>query len=119
MKFGILNIYINTSCNTNRANGLEIYYLRKALLEAGHEVSIIGHKNLRNADQEYYVDANEAEWETYDGIFIQLAKDNFFGGGFENHRLFWETLIPNGDKIPGGLLEDQIVLWLHLKEHMR
>ena len=27
---------------------------------------------------------------------------NFFGGGFENHRLFWETLIPNGDKIPGG-----------------
>ena len=32
---------------------------------------------------------------------------NFFGGGFENHRLFWETLIPNGDKIPGGKLEDQ------------
>ena len=33
---------------------------------------------------------------------------NFFGGGFENHRLFWETLTPNGDKIPGGQLEDQI-----------
>ena len=33
---------------------------------------------------------------------------NFFGGGFENHRLFWETLIPNGDKTPGGTLEDQI-----------
>mgnify|MGYP003963095851 FL=1 len=33
---------------------------------------------------------------------------NFFGGGFENHRLFWETLIPDGDKIPGGKLEDQI-----------
>ena len=33
---------------------------------------------------------------------------NFFGGGFENHRLFWETLTPNGDKSPGGQLEDQI-----------
>ena len=33
---------------------------------------------------------------------------NFFGGGFENHRLFWETLTPNGDKMPGGKLEDQI-----------
>jgi len=33
---------------------------------------------------------------------------NFFGGGFENHRLFWETLIPNGDHVPGGKLEDQI-----------
>ena len=31
---------------------------------------------------------------------------NFFGGGFENHRLFWETLIPNSDKIPEGKLED-------------
>ena len=33
---------------------------------------------------------------------------NFFGGGFENHRLFWETLTPQSDKIPGGKLEDQI-----------
>ena len=36
---------------------------------------------------------------------------NFFGGGFENHRLFWETLIPNGDKIPKGKLEDQIDIY--------
>ena len=27
---------------------------------------------------------------------------NFFGGGFENHRLFWETMTPNGDDTPGG-----------------
>ena len=33
---------------------------------------------------------------------------NFFGGGFENHRLFWETLTPKSDKVPGGKLEDQI-----------
>lgn len=33
---------------------------------------------------------------------------NFFGGGFENHKLFWETMTPNGDKSPGGKLEDAI-----------
>ena len=33
---------------------------------------------------------------------------NFFGGGFENHRLFWETMTPNGDEKPTGQLEDQI-----------
>ena len=33
---------------------------------------------------------------------------NFFGGGFENHRLFWETMISNGDDSPGGSLEDSI-----------
>ncbi len=34
---------------------------------------------------------------------------NFFGGGFENHRLFWETMMaPNGDDRPGGQLEDQM-----------
>ena len=33
---------------------------------------------------------------------------NFFGGGFENHKLFWETMTPNGEKSPGGKLEDAI-----------
>ncbi len=33
---------------------------------------------------------------------------NFFGGGFENHRLFWETMTPNSDGKPGGKLEDSI-----------
>jgi len=33
---------------------------------------------------------------------------NFFGGGFENHKIFWETMTPNGDKSPGGKLEDAI-----------
>ncbi len=35
-------------------------------------------------------------------------KINFFGGGFENHRLFWETMIPNGGGNPGGNLADSI-----------
>ena len=33
---------------------------------------------------------------------------NFFGGGFENHRVFWEAMTPNGDRFPGGKLEDAI-----------
>jgi len=33
---------------------------------------------------------------------------NFFGGGFENHRLFWETMTPNSSGYPGGKLEDSI-----------
>jgi Fe-Mn family superoxide dismutase len=32
----------------------------------------------------------------------------FFGGGFENHKLFWETMTPKGDSSPGGKLEDSI-----------
>jgi len=35
-------------------------------------------------------------------------KISFFGGGFENHRLFWEIMNPNGGGIPGGELADSI-----------
>ncbi len=35
-------------------------------------------------------------------------KMNFFGGGFENHRLFWEIMNPNGGGSPGGKLADSI-----------
>jgi Fe-Mn family superoxide dismutase len=31
---------------------------------------------------------------------------NFFGGGFENHKQFWETMSPNGDAAPGGKIAD-------------
>ena len=36
---------------------------------------------------------------------------NFFGGGFENHRLFWETMNPSNDGTPGGKLENAIVVY--------
>jgi len=36
------------------------------------------------------------------------TKINFFGGGFENHRLFWETMNPDGGGSPGGKLADSI-----------
>ncbi len=35
-------------------------------------------------------------------------KISFFGGGFENHRLFWEIMNPNGGGIPGGELANSI-----------
>jgi Fe-Mn family superoxide dismutase len=35
-------------------------------------------------------------------------KINFFGGGFENHRLFWEIMNPNGGGNPKGRLADAI-----------
>ena len=35
-------------------------------------------------------------------------KVNFFGGGYENHRLFWEMMSPNGGGTPGGKIGDAI-----------
>lgn len=33
---------------------------------------------------------------------------NFFGGGFENHRMFWDTLAPSSAAAPAGVLADAI-----------
>ncbi|MCJ8307083.1 MAG: superoxide dismutase [Nitrosopumilus sp.] len=44
---------------------------------------------------------------------------NFFGGGFENHRLFWETMTPNSDGKPGGQLEDQIDVYFDNFENFK
>ena len=44
---------------------------------------------------------------------------NFFGGGYENHRLFWETLTAKSDKIPGGKLEDQIDVYFNNFENFK
>ena len=35
----------------------------------------------------------------------------FFGGGYENHRLFWETLNPDGGGNPEGKLADSIEVY--------
>ena len=32
----------------------------------------------------------------------QRSAINFNGGGFDNHKLFWDNMKPNGDGIPGG-----------------
>jgi len=39
---------------------------------------------------------------------ISRKKITFFGGGFENHRLLWEIMNPNGGGSPGGKLADSI-----------
>ena len=36
---------------------------------------------------------------------------NFYGGGFENHRLFWESMKPKGGGEPGGRLADEIKIY--------
>ena len=46
-------------------------------------------------------------------------KINFFGGGFENHKIFWETMTPNGDKFPGGKLEDSIDVYFDNFENFK
>ena len=38
---------------------------------------------------------------------------NFFGGGFENHNLFWETMSPNSDHYPGGKFADAIDVYFN------
>ncbi|MDH3611121.1 MAG: superoxide dismutase [Nitrosopumilus sp.] len=46
-------------------------------------------------------------------------KINFFGGGFENHRLLWETMNPNGGGSPGGKLEDSIDVYFDNFENFK
>ncbi|MGI0047660.1 MAG: superoxide dismutase [Nitrosotalea sp.] len=36
---------------------------------------------------------------------------NFYGGGYENHRMFWESMKPNGGGKPGGRLADEIAVY--------
>ncbi len=44
---------------------------------------------------------------------------NFFGGGFENHRLFWETMTPNSNGNPDGKLEDSIDVYFNNFENFK
>jgi len=44
---------------------------------------------------------------------------NFFGGGYENHKLFWETMTSNSDGKPGGQLEDQIDVYFDNFENFK
>ena len=46
-------------------------------------------------------------------------KINFFGGGFENHKIFWETMIPNGGGSPKGKLEDAIDVYFNNFENFK
>jgi len=39
---------------------------------------------------------------------------NFNGGGYDNHKLFWNNMKPNGGGEPGGALADALMLPLDL-----
>lgn len=43
----------------------------------------------------------------------------FFGGGYENHRLFWEIMNPDGGGAPGGKLEDSIDVYFDSFENFK
>ena len=36
---------------------------------------------------------------------------NFFGGAFENHKFFWDVIVPDGGGSPGGKLADSIEVY--------
>ncbi|MDH3678227.1 MAG: superoxide dismutase [Nitrosopumilus sp.] len=46
-------------------------------------------------------------------------KIKFFGGGFENHRLLWEMMNPDGGGIPGGRLADSIDVYFNSFEEFK
>ncbi|MBT5201376.1 MAG: superoxide dismutase [Thaumarchaeota archaeon] len=46
-------------------------------------------------------------------------KIDFFGGGFENHKLFWETMNPDGGGVPKGKLEDAIDVYFEDFENFK
>ena len=49
----------------------------------------------------------------------EREKINFFGGGFENHRLFWETMTPDPKTSPDGKLEDSIEVYFENFENFK
>ena len=49
----------------------------------------------------------------------ERSQINFFGGGFENHRLFWDTMTPSSDGVPGGKLEDAIDVYFDNFENFK
>ncbi|MDT0555660.1 superoxide dismutase [Patiriisocius hiemis] len=67
-----------------------------------------GYTNKLNAA----IEGTEHEGKTIENILINLDMSNKAvrnnGGGFYNHRLFWEVMSPNGGGEPTGELSDAI-----------
>jgi superoxide dismutase, Fe-Mn family len=47
------------------------------------------------------------------GAVPESSRDaiNFYGGGYENHKIFWESMKPRGEEQPGGRLADEIKVY--------
>ncbi|WP_298951995.1 superoxide dismutase [uncultured Nonlabens sp.] len=58
------------------------------------------------------VEGTDLEGKTIENILLNLDLENKAvrnnGGGFYNHRLFWEVMTPNGGGLPTGDLADAI-----------
>ncbi|CAD6518078.1 Superoxide dismutase (Mn) [metagenome] len=54
-------------------------------------------------------------------IIPESVRDDivFFGGGFENHKLFWETMTPKNDGGPSGKLSDSIDVYFENFENFK
>jgi len=47
----------------------------------------------------------------------QRGAINFNGGGYDNHKLFWNNMKPNGGGEPGGTVADEIKVLLPSKNN--
>lgn len=85
MKVAITSVFSNLTYNSKNHRGLEATYFKQLLEENGYDVDLIGKKNRNTAEFDFYVNYTDADWESYDAVFIQLSTANFFGGQVGEH----------------------------------
>lgn len=85
MKVALTSVFSNLTYNQKNHRGLEAVYFKKLLEDNGYDVELIGKKNRNTADFDFYVNYSEADWDSYDAVFVQLSTANFFGGVVGEH----------------------------------
>lgn len=85
MKVAITSVFSNLTYNEKNHRGLEAVYFKKLLEENGYDVELVGKKNRNTKDFDFYVNYTDADWNSYDAVFIQLSTANFFGGVVGEH----------------------------------
>lgn len=95
MKVGVAALYSHASYNTTHPAGVETYYIIQMLQELGVEVHLLTRKHKDNQHLKIVMDYRAADWDSYDAIFLQIKKPNFFGGGpgRERDRHFMENMM--------------------------
>lgn len=87
MKIAITCIFGNIVYNKRNHRGLEAFYVHQMFAEKDHEVHLIGSKNRNTKDLDFYINYSDADWDSYDMVFVQLSTPNFFGGQYSDHTL--------------------------------
>jgi hypothetical protein len=80
MKLGIASLYGHASYNNYHPGGVEIYYIIEMCKELGIEIHLLTRKHKDNSHLEFVRDYRSADFDSYDAIFLQLRKPQFFGG---------------------------------------